>query len=83
MNIDDVIMSQVDNTGERCAVCGKSVAGGGGYTRIKFEKEMVALCCPLCVKTFQENPREFVHRQATRAEVHAIFDLLHPKPPAA
>ena len=80
MNIDDVIMSQVDDAGERCAVCGKSVVGGGGYTRIKFEEEMVALCCPLCLKTFQQNPLKFVRRQSTQAEVHAIFDLLRPKP---
>jgi hypothetical protein len=79
MNIDDVMISKVDDAGERCAVCGKSVARGGGYTRINFENKMVALCCPLCLNTFQENPREFVHRQDTRAEVHAIFDLLSPK----
>jgi hypothetical protein len=82
MSIDDVIMSEVDDRGERCVVCGKSVVGGGGYTRIRYEKEMVALCCPLCLKTFQANPQEFVRRQDTRAEVHAIFDLLHTKPPA-
>lgn len=82
MNIDDVIMSQVDDAGERCAVCAKSVVGGGGYTRIKFEEQMVALCCPLCLKTFQQNPIEFVRRQNTQAEVHAIFDLLRAKPEA-
>lgn len=82
VSIDDVIISQVDDAGQRCAVCGKSVAGGAGYTRINFEKQMVALCCPLCLKTFQENPQRFVSHQQTRAEVHAIFDLLRPKPPA-
>ena len=82
MSIDDVMVSQLDDGGESCAVCGKSVACGGGYTRIKFEEQMVALCCPLCLKTFQQNPREFVRHQATRAEVHAIFDLLRPKPAA-
>jgi len=75
MDIDDVITSQVDGAGERCAVCGKSVAGGGGYTRIQHEKAMVSLCCPLCLKTFQENPEDFARRQATRTEVHEIFDL--------
>jgi len=79
MDIDDVITSQVDGAGERCAVCGKSVAGGGGYTRIQHEKAMVSLCCPLCLKTFQENPEDFARRQATRTEVHEIFDLLRPK----
>ncbi len=80
MSIDDVMVSQLDGGGERCAVCGKSVAGSSGYTRIKFEEQMVALCCPLCLKTFQQNPLEFVRRQNTQAEVHAIFDLLRPKP---
>jgi hypothetical protein len=79
MDIDDVITSQVDGAAERCAVCGKSVAGGGGYTRISFEDKTVALCCPLCLKTFQENPAQFARRQAIRTEVHEIFDLLRPK----
>ena len=78
MNIDDVVTSQIDGAAEKCAVCGKPVSGGGGYTRIRYEKEMVALCCPLCLKTFQENPGAFVHRQVTRAEVNAIFGLLTP-----
>jgi len=82
MSIDDVLVSQLDGGGESCAVCGKSVAGGGGYTRIKFEDQMVALCCPFCLRTFQQNPIEFVRRQNTQAEVHAIFDLLRPKPEA-
>lgn len=80
MSIDDVMVSQLDDGTKSCAVCGKSVAGGGGYMRIKFEEQMVALCCPLCLKAFQQNPLEFVRRQNTQAEVHAIFDLLRPKP---
>ena len=80
MNIDDLMMSQLDDVGERCAVCGKSVAGAAGYMRIKFEQEMVALCCPLCFKTFQQNPQEFIRKRDTQAEIHAIFDLLRPKP---
>jgi hypothetical protein len=81
MDIDDLILSQVDDAGEKCPVCGKSVAGGG-YTRITFENTTLALCCPLCLKTFHENPRGFVRRQDTRAEVHAIFELLRQKPGA-
>ena len=78
MSIDDVLTSQIDGAVEKCAVCGKPVSGGAGYTRIRYEKEMVPLCCPLCLKTFQESPDKFVRRQATLAEVHAIFDLLAP-----
>jgi hypothetical protein len=39
---------------------------------------MVALCCPLCLTTFEGNPEHFVGKQASQREVHAIFDLLRP-----
>ena len=81
MIVDDVMVSQSDEAGESCAVCGKSVAGAGGYTRIKHGERMVALCCPLCLATFQKNPQDWVHRKETRQETHAIFDLLGSKPP--
>jgi hypothetical protein len=82
MIVDDVIMGQSHEAGESCAVCGKSVAGAGGYTRIKHGESMVALCCPLCLETFQKNPKEWVHRKETSQEARAIFDLLRPKPSA-
>ena len=82
MNIDDVISSQVDDAGETCAVCGKSVAGGGGFRKIKVETQTIALCCPLCVKTFEQNPGDFLRRQTSQAESHALFDLLRQQPPA-
>jgi hypothetical protein len=79
MSIDDVMLSQLDHAGETCAVCGKAVSCAGGYARLKHESGMVSLCCPLCLKTFQQNPHMFLRRQNTEAEVQAIFDLLHPK----
>jgi YHS domain-containing protein len=78
MNIDDVIMSQLDDGGEACGVCGKSVAGSRGYVRLGYEGATVALCCPLCLDAFQSNPRRFVGRQKTKNELHDILNLLKP-----
>jgi len=68
MIVDDVIVSQSDEGGESCVVRGKSVAGAGGYTRIKHGESMVALCCPLCLATFQKNPQDWVHQAVNGAK---------------
>ena len=78
MNIDDVIMSQLDNGEEACAVCGKSVTGSRGYIRVGYDGAMVALCCPLCLETFQSDPRHYVGREKTKNELNDILNLLKP-----
>ncbi|MBN8708000.1 MAG: hypothetical protein BGO12_20540 [Verrucomicrobia bacterium 61-8] len=41
-----------------CLVCGKSVQQGGGFCRLNVKGTMIALCCPLCMETFnQDKPR--------------------------
>jgi YHS domain-containing protein len=82
MSIDDVLVTQIDGSGETCAVCGKSVAGASGHVRLKYGESMVALCCPLCLQTFHKNPSDYLRRLKTRTEVQAILDLLSPKPVA-
>lgn len=57
---------------ETCVVCGKGVAGGRGYCRLKHEGLMIELCCPLCVAVFQKG--KGIH--------HTIREgnrLLHPR----
>jgi YHS domain-containing protein len=68
---------------ETCAVCGKSVANGGGHVRLNQGGKMINLCCPLCMETFQDNPEKFLRRQKTKEELRTIHDLLQGKPPKA
>lgn len=50
----------------QCAVCGKSVADHEGLCHLNVEGEMVALCCPLCLQTFQQDPAKYMRRRAVR-----------------
>lgn len=43
-----------------CIVCQKSVDQGGGICHIKVGDRMVALCCPLCIETFNKNPKHYL-----------------------
>ena len=43
----------------RCIVCGKNVEHGRGMEHIKRGDVMVALCCPLCMKTFEKDPEHY------------------------
>jgi hypothetical protein len=60
-------MSIEDTIGYRknipaCAVCGKSVQGGGGFARVNHRGRMIELCCPLCLETFEEDPAPYLGR---------------------
>jgi len=48
---------------EECIICGKSVAEGRGFAHIKYREEMVPLCCPLCMETFEKNPPVYFRRR--------------------
>lgn len=50
---------QIEPSDSRCLVCGKSVEGGGGFCRLKIGDSMVALCCPLCLETFNAERDRF------------------------
>ena len=41
---------------DQCAVCGKSVGHGEGFSHLNIEDQMIALCCPLCFETFEKDP---------------------------
>jgi len=52
--------SKTENWDTCCTVCGKSVEQGGGFCHINIENRMVALCCPLCMDTFQKDPKHYL-----------------------
>lgn len=56
--MDDTI--GIKNWDEHCIVCNKSVERGGGICHIKVEERMIALCCPLCIETFNKEPRHYL-----------------------
>jgi len=51
---------------EQCAVCGKSVGHSEGYSHLNIEGGMIALCCPLCLETFEKDPATYLRRRAVR-----------------
>ena len=60
--------------GETCVVCDKLVTGGGGYCELLYEDDMFALCCPLCLETFQNKPGYY-------ASIRLLNKALHPPKP--
>lgn len=62
----------------RCAVCGKSVEQGGGFCHINIENRMVALCCPLCMDTFQKDPKQYMRMEEIHKLEEAIKAGKHP-----
>lgn len=59
MAIEDSLDGGVD-WHKHCIVCGKSVLDGEGFSHIRIEGQMVALCCPLCFETFEKNPKHYL-----------------------
>ena len=56
-------MNEIDvgeNWDQYCIVCGKAVDHGGGMAHFKVDGEMVALCCPLCIETFNKDPKHYI-----------------------
>ena len=51
-----------------CIVCQKSVDHGGGMAHFNVEGEMVALCCPLCIETFNKNPKHYLSLRIIRRD---------------
>ena len=74
MSIEDTIGSQ--NEVPSCVVCGKNVERGGGFARINHQGIMVNLCCPLCLDTFQKDPKPYMLRLA-KVEIFRSFHSLN------
>ena len=68
--------ADIEKWDDRCIVCGKSVDHGGGICHIKADSRMIALCCPLCIETFNKDPRHYLIIR-TAHEINT--GLRHPK----
>ena len=44
----------------RDPVCGKKINPNKAYITIKYEGENYCLCCPLCQREFERDPRKYV-----------------------
>jgi len=68
MTIGDSIDESV-NWQKHCIVCGKSVLDGEGFSHIRVDEEMIAICCPLCFETYEKNPQRYIslHRMRRAA----------------
>ena len=71
----------------QCVVCEKEIMNGKWTARIKHGERMVALCCPLCLETFEENPEVYVRRLETlellRSASGPFVDATPHLPPVA
>jgi YHS domain-containing protein len=56
--------ADIQNWDHLCIVCGKSVDQGEGMCHIKAGARMIALCCPLCIETFNKDPMHYLHLRA-------------------
>lgn len=57
-----------DTSDDTCVVCGQPVSSSRCYSRILYRERKVALCCPLCLETFQKNPEFYdIAREAAKA----------------
>ena len=59
---------EIENWDLHCIVCQKSVDHGGGMAHFKVEGEMVALCCPLCIETFNKDPKHYLMLRVIRRD---------------
>lgn len=64
--------ADITNWDHHCIVCGKSVDEGQGMAHLKVSERMIALCCPLCIETFNKDPMHYVRlRQAHEISTQA------------
>lgn len=64
MSIEDTIGYQ--NDGKACVVCGKGLKPGEALATLHEGDSKLPICCPLCLETYQKNPKPFLERLATR-----------------
>lgn len=50
----------IEDWDERCLVCEKTTDHGGGVSHIKVIDGMTAVCCPLCIETFNQEPSRYL-----------------------
>jgi hypothetical protein len=70
--MNDLENADIRSWDRLCIVCGKSVDHGGGLAHIKAGAKMIALCCPLCIETFNKDPMHYLKlRRANELNVQA------------
>jgi predicted amidophosphoribosyltransferase len=68
--------ADIKNWDHLCIVCGKSVDEGGECATSKQAARMIALCCPLCIETFNKDPMHYLHLR----NAHEVStQVRHPK----
>jgi ribosomal protein L24E len=65
MSIEDTI--GYSDEGESCAVCGKGLRPGEALATLHQDGRKLSICCPLCLKAYQNDPRQYLERLAKRA----------------
>ena len=58
--MSEIENADIENWDHICIICGKSVDEGGGLAHIKAGARMIALCCPLCIETFNKDPKHYL-----------------------
>ncbi len=66
-----------------CAVCDKGMKGGQWFARIRQGDWMVALCCPLCTSTFEDDPQPYVRRIQSLEKMGSPDGPFRQEPPPA
>jgi hypothetical protein len=75
-------MSATETSGEEtCFVCGKSAAGGPGFSHLYHEGRQFALCCPVCVQMFQRAPDRFARGERPQSVVEELLNEMQWKDP--
>jgi hypothetical protein len=64
--MQDLESADIKNWDHLCIVCSKSVDQGGGLAHIKAGARMIALCCPLCIETFNKDPMHYLKLRNAR-----------------
>lgn len=58
--------NESSGTDALCVVCGKDTTGGRGFMTLHVEGRPVPICCPMCYKVYETDPRRFVAGQKLR-----------------
>ncbi len=64
MSIEDTIGYR--NEGDVCIVCGKGLKPGDALAILHKGESKLPLCCPLCLETYQKDPKPYLERLAIR-----------------
>lgn len=47
----------------RDPVCGKKINPNKAYAKVKIDKEIYYLCCPICQCEFENDPKKFITKK--------------------